>query len=98
MRFFSRDADQRRRQGLIAAIESSDMDGELQDDTSLIKSGKLDSLGLFNVVLFVENELGPDFDVTSFDLSREWDTIADILRFIAKHRTGGGAQGMARPH
>jgi acyl carrier protein len=85
-----RNADQRLREKLIAVIESSgvEFDRGLKDDTSLIKSGKLDSLGLFNVVLFIESEVGPELDLTSFDLSHEWETIAEILRFIVRHRTG----------
>ena len=101
MRFFLRNRDRRVRQGLIAAIENSgvDYDWELRDDTSLIKSGRLDSLGLFNVVLFVEKELGPSVDIASVDLARDWDTISDILRFIAKQRTQSKrSREKARPH
>jgi len=84
-------ADHRVRKRLIAILESSDVDcnGELKDDTSLIKSGKLDSLGLFNLALFIESEIGRELDVASFDFSHEWDTVAGILGFIGQHRAGG---------
>ena len=87
----SQNADRSLRDELIAIIEDSDVefDGGLTDHTSLIKSGKLDSLGLFNVASFIERQIGPKLDLTSFDIAREWDTIADIINFIAKHRTAG---------
>jgi len=88
-KFFPKNADQSLREKLIAIIRSSDVefDGELEDDTSLFMSGKLDSLGLFNVVLFIEHEISVKLDITSFDPTREWDTVAEILIFIAKRRT-----------
>jgi acyl carrier protein len=76
------------RDKLIDLLKASDADpdGELRGDSALITSGKLDSLGLFNLALFVENEIGHQVDVTSFDLAAEWNTIEDILRFIARLR------------
>lgn len=59
---------------------------DLREDTSLIKSGLFDSLALFNLALWVEREIDTQVDLTTFDLSKEWDTIADILTFIEKHR------------
>jgi len=59
---------------------------DLKEDTSLIKSGLLDSLALFNLAIWIEKEIGARVDLTAFDLSKEWDTIADILNFIEKHR------------
>jgi acyl carrier protein len=87
----SRDTPQSLRDKLIAVLEASDvnLDGELKEGTSLIKSGKLDSLGLFNVALFVEREIGGKVDITAFDLAKEWNTITDILNFIAKLRSSG---------
>jgi len=71
---------------LVATIEASnaELDGQLADDTSLIKSGKIDSLGLFNLAVFIEREAGRKVDVASFDLAKEWDTVTDILNFIGK--------------
>jgi acyl carrier protein len=84
----SADARASMRDKLIAVIEASDVDlgGELGEDTSLIKSGKLDSLGLFNVASFIEREVGCQVDITAFDLAEEWDTIGDILNFITALR------------
>jgi acyl carrier protein len=79
------------RDKLLAVLEASDSftDGELEDDSPLIKSGKLDSLALFNLALFVESQIGRKVDVTAFDLATEWNTINDILNFIAKLRVSG---------
>ena len=87
-KFFLKSTDQRLRQRLVEVIEASDVDlvGKLKDQTSLIKSGMLDSLGLFNVALFVESEIGHKVDITAFDFAKEWDTIADIVKFISKLR------------
>jgi len=54
----------------------------LDDDTSLIAAGVLDSLALFNLVLWVEKQIGRPVNPISMDLAREWDTIRLILRFI----------------
>jgi acyl carrier protein len=88
-RFLPQSADQRLRKRLVAIIESSDVecDEEVTDDTSLIKSGRLDSLGLLNLAVFIESEIGSKLDVASFDFSEEWDTIAAILTFVVTRRT-----------
>ena len=87
----SRDTPQSLRDKLIAVLKASDvdLDGELKEDTPLIKSGKLDSLGFFNLALFIEKEIGHKVDMTVFDLAKEWNTIHDILNFIAERRASG---------
>jgi acyl carrier protein len=59
---------------------------DVTDTTPLIGSGVLDSAGLFHVALWVERQVGGTFDVTQFDLAAEWDTIADIVAFVERHR------------
>ena len=59
---------------------------DVDDRTSLIASGILDSAGLFHVALWVERQLGAAFDITAYDLAAEWNTIADILSFVERHR------------
>jgi acyl carrier protein len=73
---------------LIAFIRKLDieLDCELREDTSLIKSGLFDSLALFNLAIWIEKEIGAQVDPTTFDISKEWDTAADILNFVEKHR------------
>jgi acyl carrier protein len=74
----------------MALIKSSQMgcDGELSDDTSLIKSGLIDSLALFNVALFIESEIGGELDVATLNIAEDWDTITDMHRYILTHRRG----------
>jgi acyl carrier protein len=62
------------------------LDGELTDEASLILSGSLDSLGLLNLALFIEGEIGYKLEVIDFDPAKEWNTISDILSFIVRLR------------
>jgi len=75
---------------LVLLLEegNQDSDYKLGDDTSLIRSGLLDSLGLFRLALWIEKETRSKLDLASLDPSKEWDTIPDILNFVAKHREG----------
>ena len=54
-----------------------DGDGEL-----LFESGLLDSLALFNLVLWIEERTGAPIDPTSFDLAQEWASVRDIVAFV----------------
>ena len=73
---------------LRALLESwdLDLDGELRDDTSLIRSGLLDSMALFQLILWLEKQIGTNVNPAEHDLIAEWDTIEDVLRFIDRHR------------
>ena len=59
---------------------------EFGDDTPLISSGICDSLGLFHLVNWVQENIRSDVDITSFDLAKEWNTVADICCFVKKYR------------
>ncbi len=76
------------RDRLIGLIEENnpEMGVPLSDDTSLIRSGLIDSMALFNLALWIERETGSRLDPKVFDPAKDWDTIADILSFIEKHR------------
>ena len=78
----------RLREKLIRAIVPADPDaiGELTETSSLIRSGLVDSQGLLNMALLVEREIGRPVDLTAIDLVSEWDTIADVIRFIEARR------------
>jgi len=54
-----------------------DGDGEL-----LFETGLLDSLALFNLVVWIEERTGAPIDPTSFDLAREWASVRDIVAFL----------------
>jgi len=59
--------------------------GELiDDDTSLIASGILDSLALFRLVVWIEEKIGRNVDPTSMDLVRECDSVRRILDFVRR--------------
>jgi len=79
------------RDQLIEVIDGSGMEPvqALNDDTSLIKSGLIDSMGLFNLLVWIEGKIDSKIDFTEIDVSKEWDTIADILNFLEKHQYQG---------
>ncbi len=62
------------------------LDGRVADDTSLLKSGLLDSLALLELVAWIEREIGCPLDLTDIDIVEEWDTVSGIMRFIATHQ------------
>lgn len=72
---------------LVGFLKELDLElnNELKEDTSLIKSGLLDSLSLFKLAAWVEQEIGGQVDLTTFNLIEEWDTIADILNFVERY-------------
>jgi len=75
------------RDELIRVIEESGaaLPADLDDDTSLIRSGILDSTALFEVALWMEDHVVPGLDLTTFDLAEEWDTVRKLLSFIERH-------------
>ena len=76
---------------LLALLEESNRVGQIpiRDDTSLIRSGLIDSLALFNLAAWVEREVDHPLDLTAVDLREEWDTIPRIIGFIERNRGGG---------
>lgn len=66
--------------GLIRTWSSVPL--SLDDDTSLIASGLLDSLALFNLILWIEEKTGRSIEPTSVNLGAEWDSIPRILQYI----------------
>lgn len=58
---------------------------QLTDDTSLLESGVVDSTGMMEVILFLENEF--DIDVEERETTPEnLETIARIASFVAAKR------------
>lgn len=62
------------------------LDGPLQADTPLISSGRLDSNGLFTLVLWLEQQLGQPIDLAQVDVAREWETPESILTWLVRRR------------
>jgi acyl carrier protein len=79
------------RQRLIDYITGIDfeLEGEVRPDTSLIRSGLLDSLALFKLALWIENEVRCPIDLTSLEINEVWDTPNDIIHFIEARRSVG---------
>jgi aryl carrier-like protein len=59
---------------------------ELNECTSLLQSGLLDSAAMLQLAEWIQREVGADVDLLQFDLSKEWDTIVDIEGFIQRCR------------
>jgi acyl carrier protein len=75
------------RDELVRVIEASGarLPDDFDDQTSLIRSGLLDSTALFDIALWIEERVEPGFDLTAFDLAEEWDTLARLLTFVERH-------------
>jgi len=76
------------REELVNLLNDGEVDINLYltDETPLISSGKIDSLALFNLALWIEKEMNAKLDLTTLDPLKEWDTIEDILDFVEKKR------------
>ena len=75
------------RHELLEALETAGvrLPTNFGDDTSLIRSGLLDSAALFELALWVESRVPPGLDVTAFDLAEMWDTVEKVLAFVQHH-------------
>ena len=63
-------------------------DGTVRRDTALITSARLDSLHLFNLLVWIEEKVGRPIDATAIDIAEEWDTVDQIVAFIEREREG----------
>ena len=68
------------------AEQGVDLSGDADDSQALFEAGKLDSLGLFNLVLWIEARTGRPVDPTRLELTREWASVRDILAFVDRSR------------
>jgi acyl carrier protein len=60
--------------------------GTLRRDTPLLSSGRLDSVALFQLVLWIEEKAGRPIDASTVDMRAEWDTIDSIVAFVERER------------
>jgi len=76
------------REELIDAIEESgvELPSGFGDESSLIRSGLLDSTALLKLVLWVEGRIGSELDLAAFDLPEEWETLGKLVSFIERRR------------
>ena len=71
------------RDDLLAFLDDQGVElGPAGDAEPLFDSGRLDSLALFNLVLWIEERTGAAIDPTAFDLAQEWASVRDILAFL----------------
>ncbi len=76
------------RDELLAFLADAEVDlpADAPEDTSLLSSGRIDSVNLFRLASWIEQAIGAPIDPTSFDLSTEWETIGDVVRFVDRAR------------
>jgi acyl carrier protein len=60
------------------------------EHTSLLRSGLIDSMGLFHLILWVEAQLGHPIDPTTLDVRAELDTVAGILAYLDREAMSDG--------
>jgi len=74
---------------LITALAgwSAALSGGLERDTPLLSSGRLDSVALFQLVLWIEGQIARPVDVTAIDMTAEWDTVDLILAFVDREKS-----------
>ena len=76
------------RDELIALVQSWDLaiPPGWNGETSLVRSGVLDSLALYRLILWIEEQVGKPVDPTTIDLASELDTINDVVAFVESNR------------
>ena len=80
---------QQLRQFLHERLDEAGDTGGLQDDDSLFVSGRLDSLTMTRLVLFLEESFGVDFSAVAFDL--ELIDSVEAIRALVEDETAQGA-------
>jgi acyl carrier protein len=56
-------------------------------DTPLLTSGRIDSVALFQLLLWIEERIGRPIDVTAIDMPAAWNTVDMILAFVAREKS-----------
>jgi acyl carrier protein len=73
------------REFVSALLQQKGTDIRLDDETSLVLSGLLDSVDTIDIVTFLESRYGLDFAEIGFDQDR-FDTIASIVQLVESKR------------
>ena len=71
------------REYLRQSLASAGDRGALDDDDSLFLSGRLDSLAMTNLVVFLENAFGVDFGKVDFDVEL-LDSVSAIEALVGR--------------
>jgi len=73
---------------VIAFLEttSAQFPAPIAADTVIIESGLLDSQALFQLSLWIEDQIGAPLSLESLDIAADWNTPEAVARFIARAR------------
>lgn len=79
---------ERRRSELITLLAESvtDIDQTLGLQEPLVSSGRVHSLALFKLALWIEEQTVQPIDIAGIDIAQAWDSVERILDFL--ERTG----------
>jgi acyl carrier protein len=66
-------------------LEAAEIEEEIDEASSLLESGLLDSLALLDIAAWVDDELSGGLDLEATDIRAEWDSVSDILAFVGRH-------------
>ncbi len=64
--------------------------GSLQDDTSFLESGIIDSTGMLELIMFLENQCNVRVEPEEM-VPENLDSINRLVQFIGKKQAGAGA-------
>ena len=53
-------------------------------ETPLLTSGRLDSVALFQLLLWIEGKIGRPIDVTAVDMPAQWNTVDMIVSYVER--------------
>ena len=75
---------ERRREELVTLLAESvtGIDHTLGLHETLISSGRVNSLALFKLVLWIEEHSARPIDITAIDVAQTWDSVERILDFL----------------
>jgi hypothetical protein len=76
----------RRRGELVTLLAESvtGIDHTLGPHEPLISSGRVNSLALFKLVLWIEEQSARPIDIAAIDITQAWDTAEQILDFLER--------------
>ena len=80
-------ARQNLRDFIGSALKKHGDHGEVDDEDSLFVSGRLDSLSMMNLVVYLEDSFGLDFSRLEFDVDLV-DSINEIESLVDSNPTG----------
>lgn len=60
--------------------------GTIRPDTPLITSARLDSMGLFQLLVWIEQTIARPVDATAIDMAAEWDTVDTVVAWVEREK------------